>query len=263
MVTFRISRWPSALFLFCLLGISGSTLARTLEVSALDEAPFAARLGGQLVGCAPSFYKRLSERTGLQFSISIYPIARLMHRIKQQQSELAIVPSYSSTHPPGFLGYEYLGPIYALDNVIITRGRPLTTDLQTFSGLRIGLVPDACWNVCRELNSIPVQQRMIRSVEQGLQLLEADRLDGILVPEPIYLAALHQLGKSDDSFAISYRKPDVYLFLALPNDMDDLARQQLQDGWTQLGANVFRQECKRVIEQFWPRPPSTVPVVEH
>ncbi len=193
--------------------------------------------------------------------MSIYPIARLMHRIKQRQAELTIVPGFSATHPPGFLGYEYLGPIYALDDVIITRDRPLTTDLQSFSGLRIGLVTDACWNVCRELNKISFQQRVVRSVEQGLQLLEADRLDGILVPELIYLATLHQMGKADNSFAISYRKPDAYLFLALSDELDERSRQQLQDGWRQLGSDVFHQECEQVIEQFWPRPPSATPAV--
>ena len=258
----RMPQWSFTLLLVCLLGASSSPAARTLKVSVLDEAPFATRLAGQLVGCAPSFYQRLSERSGLQFSITLYPIARLMHRIKQRQTELTIVPGFSSTHPPGFLGYEYLGPIYELNDVIITRDRPLTTDLQTFSGLRIGLVPNACWNVCRELNTISFQQRVVRSVEQGLQLLEAERLDGILVPELIYLATLHQMGKADNSFAISYRKPDTYLFLALSSEIDDHSRQQLRDGWTQLGGDIFRRECEQVIEQFWPRPRSASPASE-
>ena len=222
--------------------------AEPLQVAMLDEAPFSYIRGGERQGCDPAFYRALLAPLGRSYHFSGFPINRLMDVFARADTDL-IVTSAPTLSAPSNSAFEYIGPIYELYDVIITRDRPLTSRIEDFAGLRMGQPTGVCWRLCQDLAKLAIAERPFRSVEQGVRLLMANRVDAIVAPEHIYRMALAGMSPQVTAPVISYHGPSQYLFLAINRHVPETLRQQIKTAWGSMGADGYRHLCDQQIKK--------------
>ncbi len=214
----------------------------------LDEAPFSYARGESREGCDPAFYRELLAPLPGSYHFSGFPINRLMEVFARAKTDL-MVTSAPTLAVPANPAFEYLGPIYELYDVIITRDRPMTTRLEDFKRVRMGQPTGVCWLLCQDLAKLAIAERPFRSVEQGVRLVMAKRVDAIVAPEHIYRMVLATMSRQATIPVISYRGPPQYLFLAINRQLPDKVRQQIRASWDRMGVDGYRQACDRVIKK--------------
>lgn len=230
------------------------TTPASLSVSVLDEAPFSELRTEGLVGCDSAYFRALARSSGLSVLVRSYPISRLIQKFKRQETDLIIIPA---THPgqrPLAEGYHYWGPIFYMQDQLVTRDIPTQSDLAFLQGKRIGVAVNSCWALCQQLGSLPVDLVPIRTIEQGVRLLQSGRIDGVLAPDRLYQVALSHLRLAPETLRISYRAAPLPYYLAIAESLPTAQRQQLQQGYRQVGGNGgYMNICQSEMSRLWPQ----------
>jgi len=216
----------------------------------LDEAPFSSLQDNRRQGCDPAFYQQLLAPVAVGYRFYGYPINRLMEVFSRADTDLVIVPG-ASHNPPSAPAFEFLGPIHELHEVVVTRNRSLTSRLEDFSGMRVGQANSICWGLCQQLRAkhVAVIDRSFRSVEQGVRLLLANRVDAIVAPEHIYRMVRASLPPQGSVPVISYHGPSQYLFLAINRQLPAALRQQIRASSEQMGPSGYHNHCEPLLEE--------------
>ena len=111
-----------------------------LRIAMLDEAPFSYIRDNRRQGCDPAFYRELLAPVSGSYRFNGYPINRLMEVFARADTDL-MVTSSPTLAAPSNPAFEYVGPIFELYDVIITRDRPMTSRLADFNQVRMGQRP--------------------------------------------------------------------------------------------------------------------------
>ncbi|GAA4495871.1 hypothetical protein GCM10023095_09860 [Pseudaeromonas paramecii] len=208
----------------------------------LDEAPFYFTVNGTPEGCDPAFYQQLAGK-GLYFDLRPYPINRLLARFDRGEAQMMLVPSPEGGVPQQ-PGYDYLGPVLTMQDYLVAAHGMQEVDLQFVTGLRVGQARSVCWKLCRQLATMSSETRSVRSIRQGLRLLESDRLDLLLAPDLIFESALRQENLPRERFVVRYRDPaSIPFYLALSTALPEGVRQQIRTSLASMGPDSYRRLC--------------------
>lgn len=219
-----------------------------LEVAMLDEAPFSYAGGESREGCDPAFYRELLAPLSGSYHFSGFPINRLMEVFARAKTDL-MVTSAPTLAVPANPAFEYLGPIYELNDVIVTRDQPLTSQIEDFEGLRMGQPTGVCWTLCQALAKVAIVERPFRSVAQGVNLLMAKRVDAIVAPENMFRMVLAAMSTQEPPPVVSFRGPSQYLFLAINRNLPPAVRQHIRNSFERIGGAGYHRLCERVINE--------------
>lgn len=143
-----------------------------LEVGLSEVGPLAYRETGKLKGINYDILSQLEQVSGLHFNYTLYPHARLIHSIEKTYSDLSIffAPSclkYSET-------YEVQTKLHDTHLALYLKS-PLTLSKPN---LRIGLIRGTCSRLAAE-SLKPEMITEVSSMDQALDMLKADRIDGV------------------------------------------------------------------------------------
>lgn len=239
-----ISKSPFYGLLWGVSSLVGGTppIAPSIEVPVLDEAPFYFTVNGTAEGCDPAFYQQLAGK-GLYFDLRPYPINRLLAQFERGDAQMMLIPSPQGGIPQQ-PGYDYLGPVLTMHDYLVAAQGTQEPDLHFVSGLRVGQARSVCWGLCRQLAAMASQTRPVRSIRQGLRLLESDRLDLLLAPDLIFESALRQENLPRERFVVRYRDPvSIPFYLALSTALPEGVRQQIRTSLASLGPDAYRRLC--------------------
>ena len=220
-----------------------------LRIAMLDEAPFSHIQENRRQGCDPAFYRELLASVSGSFRFNGYPINRLMEIFARAETDL-MVTSSPTLAVPSNPAFEYIGPIFELYDVIITRDRPMTSRLADFNQVRMGQPTGVCWMLCQDLAKLAIVKRPFYSVDQGVRLLMANRVDAIVAPETMFRLVLAGLPAQAPAPVISYHGPSQYLFLAIHRQLPAEQRQQIRASFDKMGPDGYRHLCDQAIKQL-------------
>lgn len=224
-----------------------------IRVSVLDEAPFYQAGDGSHQGCDPAFYRRLAD-SGLRFELRPYPVNRLLALFERGEAQMMLVLSPDG-EVPRQAGYEYLGPVLSTHYLLVGMTGALESDLSFVDGLRVGQPVSACWILCQQLKGYAIVSLGIHSIFHGLKLLEAGRLDLLVVPDLMFEQARLLGAWPPQHFVVRYQDTQVSsYYLALSTRLPETVRQQIRLQLAHLGAEPYRSVCLTSLSPTSPDP---------
>ena len=126
----------------------------------------------------------------------------------------------------------------------------MTSRLADFNQVRMGQPTGVCWTLCQDLAKLAIAERPFRSVEQGVRLLMANRVDAIVAPETMFRLVLADLPAQAPAPVISYHGPSQYIFLAIHRQLPAEQRQQIRASFDKMGPDGYRHLCDQAIKQL-------------
>lgn len=170
-----MQRFILTLMLFTSSLVQSAELTQ-LTLGSIDQAPWGWQdQQQQLQGATIDFSKQLGERLGIHIEPQIFPYARLLKTLEKEQIDLALF--LFSSRPPSVIKIE---KVIEVDVQLTSSKKIKISELADLSRYRIGKIAGGKYGKglhhrLPESHFIPLY-----SYQQGLELLQKNRLDAVL-----------------------------------------------------------------------------------
>jgi len=185
----------------------------------------------------------LSSLDNVKINHQIYPYARIIHELKNGQTDLTIMFKYKELEDY----VSYIAPLPTLKNVIIGLKGTHIKDLLELEGKTLAYLRGAKFSDAIDSNK-KILKITTKDFRQGINLLAAQRVDAIIGPLTPIIAAAQELRETDDFFGkpliVSERTP----WLQVSNQSNLIhASQLLKEQFTHL---LSTNELERLRKKY-------------
>lgn len=169
---------------------------QTIILGSIDQPPWCSiNANNELVGSSVDFANQLSTLTGINIQSAIYPSARLVKAIEKSQVDLSFF--LNSQRPVNTIP---IIKILSVDIQLLTKHKIDIDSYQSLKKYRIGQIAGGTYSstvkpLRKKNNFIP-----LHSYQQGIELLQKDRLDGVLGLSPSMDIAVKKYAAPEKNF---------------------------------------------------------------
>jgi polar amino acid transport system substrate-binding protein len=236
-----------SMLLASLSAFSWSDLTPLLQVRTIAVAPYGIENSkgnsGIYYELADALAKTLSSHDKVSINHQIYPYARIIHELKNGQTDLTIMFKYKELEDH----VSYIAPLPTLKNVIIGLKGTHIKDLHELEGKTLAYLRGAKFSDAID-NNKKIFKITTKNFRQGINLLAAQRVDAIIGPLTPIIAAAQELREADDFFGtpliVSERTP----WLQISNQSKLMhASQLLKEQFTHL---LSTNELERLKKKY-------------
>jgi len=159
---------------------------------------------------ANTLIHQLSADTQFLLDHKIYPYARIIHELKTGQTDLTIMFKYAELEDY----VTYLHPLPTLTNIVIGLNGKEFKNIAELEGKTLAYLRGAKFSDDID-NNPKIFKITTKDFRQGIDLLNAGRVDAIIGPSEPIIAAAQKVGVNEDFFglplAVSQRTPWVQI----------------------------------------------------
>ncbi|OIQ16170.1 MAG: hypothetical protein BM556_16050 [Bacteriovorax sp. MedPE-SWde] len=172
-----MNRIITAIYLFL---ISLSVSATNLEIGVFELSPYVYKTEKGLSGALIKFLKKVEKSSNLTFSYKVLPYPRLLEDIKRDKVDIAIFYPNFKARTNRLKYIKTLGN----QNYIISKRYSAFRKLKSHNNT-LGIIRGA--NYGDLIDSHDSSKKIkLKSYEQGIKLLSADRLDYLTIPSTVF-----------------------------------------------------------------------------
>ncbi len=174
-------------------------IERKIEIRTIGIPPYGIQTDSDSSGSYFDTANLVAKEAGYQANNYIYPYARIVNELKSGQTDMTIMFKYKELEPY----VVYVAPLEALKNVVVgLKG----TNFDTFNSLKgksFAYLRGAKFS--DDMDNDPEIYKVITDdFVQGLNMLRAGRVDGIVGPLDPILSAAKKLDFNDDIFGVPF-----------------------------------------------------------
>lgn len=188
--------------LFSLLLCCSLTFAeQTLQFRTIAVAPYGIININNNEGIYYDLVNTLTDNSilgkNLKINHQIYPYARIIHELKNGQTDLAILFKYQELEQH----VSYISALPSLPNVVIGLNGNQFETIQSLEGKTLAYLRGASFSDLIDTND-RIKRITTKDFQQGIDLLSVRRVDAIIGPMDPILSAAQSLSKPKDFFGV-------------------------------------------------------------
>jgi polar amino acid transport system substrate-binding protein len=180
-----------------LYSLSDAEPADTLQIRTISVPPYgfenAEKDKGIYYDLANTLINDLPLDKNITFNHQIYPYARIIHELKNGETDLAILFKYKELEQY----VTYISPLPSLKNVVIGLNGSQFSSIQSLEGKTLAYLRGAKFSDYIDTND-KIIKITTKDFQQGIDLLSAHRVDAIIGPLDPIIAAAQISKKSED-----------------------------------------------------------------
>lgn len=192
------------------ISVASWSESKELQVRTISVSPYGIeepdRGRGIYYELAEALTSKLHTQHAMKVNHKIYPYARIIHELKNGQTDLTIMFKYQELE--GFV--TYIAPLPTLNNVVIGLNNTHFESIKSLEGKTLAYLRGAKFSDAID-NNHKIIKITTKDFQQGIDLLAAKRVDAIIGPLTPIISAAQELEEDDDFFGepliVSNRTP--------------------------------------------------------
>lgn len=202
--------WLFYCSILMIISIASWSEPKELQVRTISVSPYGIEGadGGRGIyyDLAEALTSKLHAQHVMNVNHQIYPYARIIHELKNGQTDLTIMFKYQELED--FV--TYIAPLPTLNNVVIGLNKTHFKSIRELEGKTLAYLRGAKFSDAID-NNHKIIKITTKDFQQGIDLLAAKRVDAIIGPLTPIISAAQELEEEDDFFGepliVSNRTP--------------------------------------------------------